>query len=226
MSSAPLGYVRFWSPTISVLAPLGDGSPVLTQGFAGWEEVEMPRRKSRTVWKGRQPLKQTIPLLFDTLHDERNAAVLERTIRNFERLCGVGIPGEPPVIQFDSAGLVPYDFHDSPHIRWVVDGYEPGETLRAGPHRVRQETTVTVMEYVEDTQLAVSAAALRRTPSKPHKCTSKHKRYTVKKNDTLSSIAKKEYGDADCWRVIGSANKIRDPRKKLKVGRKLRLPNG
>lgn len=47
--------------------------------------------------------------------------------------------------------------------------------------------------------------------------------YTVKKGDTLKSIALKFYKDATMWKPIADLNKIKDP-KKIKVGTKLRLP--
>lgn len=50
--------------------------------------------------------------------------------------------------------------------------------------------------------------------------------YTVKKGDTLSEIAKREYGDANKWQKIYNANKSRigpDP-KKLQIGTKLIIP--
>lgn len=47
--------------------------------------------------------------------------------------------------------------------------------------------------------------------------------YRVKRGDTLSKIAVRFYGNAKAWKRIATANKIKNPRK-LKVGRKLRLP--
>jgi hypothetical protein len=48
--------------------------------------------------------------------------------------------------------------------------------------------------------------------------------YTVKKGDTLPSIAKEFYGNPSVWPKIADANKIRHPKKDLKVGTKLKLP--
>ena len=49
------------------------------------------------------------------------------------------------------------------------------------------------------------------------------KSYTVKKNDTLRTIANKFYGDPGLWQRIGKANNIKKPTP-LKVGRKLKIP--
>ncbi len=51
------------------------------------------------------------------------------------------------------------------------------------------------------------------------------KTYTVQKGDTLSSIAKKFYGDSSRWKEIQHANKGAVPEpSKLKVGTKLVIP--
>jgi nucleoid-associated protein YgaU len=49
--------------------------------------------------------------------------------------------------------------------------------------------------------------------------------YTVKKGDTLSSIAREAYGNANAWNKIFAANKdkIKDP-KKLTIGTVLKIP--
>lgn len=51
----------------------------------------------------------------------------------------------------------------------------------------------------------------------------KPRTYTVRKGDTLSSIAQRLYGHADLWPKIAKANHITDPRK-LAVGRVLVIP--
>ena len=49
--------------------------------------------------------------------------------------------------------------------------------------------------------------------------------YTVKDGDTLSAIAKREYGDANEWKRIFEANKdiLKDP-DKIYPGQKLKIP--
>jgi nucleoid-associated protein YgaU len=51
------------------------------------------------------------------------------------------------------------------------------------------------------------------------------KTYEVKAGDTLSKIAKREYGSADEWNRIFEANKdiLKDPNK-IYPGQKLRIP--
>lgn len=49
------------------------------------------------------------------------------------------------------------------------------------------------------------------------------KAYTVRRGDTLSSVAEAAYGDASQWRAIANANEIDDPRR-IEPGRVLRVP--
>lgn len=220
-----VGQISFASNDITVVADLGDGLPIQTQGFGGWQEIERPRRKSLTTWKGRQPWRITIPIIFDRLDQGDWGLSVETELRNLEKLAGGGIQGEPPVLIVDSAGVVPHDFHDAPHVRWVLDGVEFGDTIR-NPHgnRVRCELVVTVLEYVEDKHLAERSAANKaRDKDRAKKPGAKNKKYTVKKGDTLSKIARKQLGDAGRWREIGRLNNIRDPRN-VHPGQVLRLP--
>lgn len=224
--TTPIGALSIWSDEIFVRVGLGDGSPGQTQGFGGWEEKERERRKSLTTWKGRQPWRIPVAVLFDTLDDPGNGYLLERDIRNLEKLAGGGISGEPPIIRFDSGGLIPHDYTDAQQVRWVIDGIEFGDAIRNhNGNRIRQEITITFLEYVADETLK-ELAAKHRAPVGQKKCKPRHKRYVTKQGDTLIKIAKVQYHDANCWKAIAKANpkhKLRDPRRPLKAGIHLRL---
>jgi nucleoid-associated protein YgaU len=62
-------------------------------------------------------------------------------------------------------------------------------------------------------------------PPQPTATTGSARTYTVVKGDSLSKIAKREYGDADKWRTIYEANKdlIKDP-DLIYPGQQLRIP--
>ena len=63
------------------------------------------------------------------------------------------------------------------------------------------------------------------TPSPPSPAT-RFKVYTVQKGDSLSKIAKHEYGDANKWRKIFEANRdtIKDP-DLIYPGQELKIPS-
>jgi nucleoid-associated protein YgaU len=47
--------------------------------------------------------------------------------------------------------------------------------------------------------------------------------YTIRRGDTLWSVARQVYGDGNRWRDIADANGISNP-KKLRIGQKLMIP--
>ena len=63
------------------------------------------------------------------------------------------------------------------------------------------------------------------TASQPTSTISAGRTYVVQKGDSLSKIAKREYGDANKWRAIYEANKdlINDP-DLIYPGQELKLP--
>lgn len=91
----------------------------------------------------------------------------------------------------------------------------------------RATYTMTLAEAVDDVaSLGPTTGGAKTTTTKTTTSTKKKatpKRHTVKSGDTLSRIASRYYGNANLWRRIATANKIRDPRK-LKVGQRLTIP--
>lgn len=79
---------------------------------------------------------------------------------------------------------------------------------------VRAELSVSLTEYLSVEQQAKGT----KTQSADHA-----KRFTVRRGDTLASIAAAEYGDPARWRVIAEANGIADPMA-IRPGQTLRLP--
>lgn len=220
--------VTVWSedPPIRVALIKGDGAWVPTAP-PGWQEVARPRDLALTEWDGRSPMRVSGPFLFDGWSEGKS---VEPDIRNLERMLGIaaGAP-EPPVVLFDAEGSVPHDHTASPFLEWVIDDVEWGDALGESNRRMRQEGTITFLQYVEDERLARQSHAQRhRKRHKKHrkgkgKKGAHAKTYTVRPGDTLSSIAARLLGNANRWREIAKLNDIRDPRN-VKPGRKLKLP--
>lgn len=70
-----------------------------------------------------------------------------------------------------------------------------------------------------------SGSSSRPDPNQPFGDQAAAGRYTVKSGDTLSAIAKREYGDANQWKRIFDANRdlIEDP-DLIHPGQELRIP--
>lgn len=75
-----------------------------------------------------------------------------------------------------------------------------------------------MVQPISDVQTASYASS---TPSVP--TTTTRKTYTIKKGDTLFSIAKANYGSGKEWQKIAAANPGLEP-SKLKVGQQIVIP--
>lgn len=104
---------------------------------------------------------------------------------------------------------------------WRLTGFTQQVTARQqGTNAATRAVCTLTFQKASDAAVAVGPT------SGGHKGKGDDKRprfYTVKRGDTLQSIARRFYGQASAWHKIADANKLRHP-KKLKVGRKLRLP--
>lgn len=222
------GYIVFKSatPNVTVTVLAGDGAPTVTDGYGGWDEIARPRRIGMATWNGYPALRLSIPIVFNSVGlgnpaVQPSGAAIERDIALLEGMARSPRPAkEPPAISLDCHGaLIPHKDIK----KWVIENIEWGDALRnSSGDRIRQDATVTLMEKIEDAAIEERSAANRAREKSGQ--TKKHPgRYTVKKGDTLSKIARVLLGDADRWVEIAKLNNIRDPRT-LKVGRVLKLP--
>lgn len=246
MAGTPaIGWVRVTSadPPLQVTVRLSDERPTIDSGYGGWDEIARPRRSPITTYKGSPGLHLTLPLLLDGWAQgrsvEREIAVLERMGQR------TASDGEPPRLRVIARGAaIPHQER-----RWVINEIAWGDALmnRDG-NRVRQQVTLSLIEYVEDVHLAERSAAKRRrakaTSAKQTRGATK--RITVRRSNVVSrvklssiasgvvaagfgegedllSIAARELGDASRWVEIAKLNNLRDPRA-IAPGQVLRLP--
>ena len=239
-----LGWVRVYTvdPPISVIARLSEEKPTVEQGYGGWEEVTRPRRSPITTFKAPPGLHLTLPLL---LNEWRQGTSVEDHIRKLERMAwATAANGDPPKVKLRAkGGHIPFQGR-----RWLIDTLTWGEALmNKSGNRVRQQVTLSLMEYVEDVHLQEKSAANRvRAKAKAAKTKqgASHKRVVTKRSgraahpagrtlragqtdfgqgEDLLTIAARELGDADRWVEIAQLNGLRDPRA-IPPGLTIRLP--
>lgn len=201
-----------------------NGVQVQSDGYGGWSTVSRPRNVGLLTWDGFAPLTMTVDVLFDGLQDGRS---VEQDIVNLEKLAGrgpgVGSQTQPPDVTLTShsgfASLVPHNFNGE-SVPWVVTVIDWGDMLRRRDdgHRVRQAATVTIQQHVQDKRLKAASVAQRKNAHGR-----RHRTHIVRKGETLMSIARAEYGNADRWQDIAKANGIKDPRHPA-IGKHLKLP--
>lgn len=205
---------------LKVECMLGEGTPQVIDGYAGWEVVDRPKRRGLTYWKGSNPVRLEVPILFDDFADRpfRNRSV-EKECRKLEKMAGLIRDGiEPPLLTIHSGGVIPHDYRDSPQNEWVIETLDWGEAIRSrNGDRIRQAGIITFLLYVD-------ADSLRRLGQRLERARKGTKIYVVKRGDkSLREIARKRLGSGDKWRQIGNLNGIRDP-KNIFEGQRLRIP--
>lgn len=191
-------------------------------GVGGWARITRPRRQSLTEWQGYEGREMRVPVIFDGFADDRS---VEREIRQLEKFGRKGRgDNHPPVLTLK--GPIPHSDLD-----WVIQDIEWGRfDRRTDGQRIRQHATIIFWDFV-DADITIKR---KRSPAKKSRDRNRggkgqndnkgsRRTYTVKRGDTLSSIAARRLGDSSLWRKIADLNDIRDP-KRIRVGQVLRLP--
>lgn len=184
--------LQAWTVQLSLTALLGADGGKLTAGYGAWSEVSIPRRPSITQWAGAPLFGMDLSLLLDGWGGQVS---IERQIVTIDKLA-TRQPGmlTPPSLRI--FGAVP-----RPQTRWVIAGVEWGEALRSivTGERLRQEVTLHLMEYREDTDL-LSLPRGTATSKAPRK-------YKVKRGDNLKTISARMLGKSSKWPDIVKLNK-------------------
>jgi len=201
-----------------------DGSPLVVEGYAGWQVINRPRDIGIVEWQGRNPMAIEIPFMLDywaSATDVDDPGVqCEAQVSALEKLCGVGSHDQPPVCKVDGDGVIPHDHTIWPQGHWVVENvtWDRGVELRHWytGRRLRAGGTIQIRQFIVPTDIL-------RTIKKRDRAY-KPKVYIVKKGDTLNKVAKWFYKDPHKWKVIADVNHLRD-RRTLRIGQRLKIPN-
>jgi LysM domain len=184
--------IQAWTVQLSVTCLLGADGGKLTGGFGKWTEIAVPRSDPLTEWTGRALFAMDLDLMVDGWH--RQASV-EQALAKLEAMAQ-RIPASltPPPLRL--YGAVP-----KPGLKWVISGIDYGDCLRSvrTGQRLRQELTLHLLEYREETTLQKLPRAT--ATSKPPR------KYKVKKGDDLKKIAARLLGKSSAWEDIVKLNK-------------------
>jgi len=239
-ASPRVGWVRLhaYDPPLSITCRLAEDRPDVSSGYGGWDEVTRPRRPPITTFRAPPAMHLTLALLLDRWSE---GASVESQIATIEKMARpTGSNREPPRIHVAATG------QHIPHTErtWVVGELTWGDALmNKHGNRTRQQVTVVLYEYVQDTYLTEKSAARRRrvkaakhTQGSPAKrLLAKRKRHVVApkgrtltstqfgEGEDLLSIAARQLGDANRWVELAQLNGLRDPRA-IVPGQVIRLP--
>lgn len=189
---------------------LGDGAPTITGGpGSGWQLVDVVQGRAVTDWQGSEPLQLDVPVLLDGYADG------ESRERDFRRLIRLGYSHDgqkrPPI--FHVSGPIP----GAPG-RFILNGTPSPDD------QIRRERDGALMRWIGTIPLMAYSSGGRLRPERERQNPNV---YVTKKGQTLRDVAKAVYhGHVSEWaRLIGKENGIRDVRRKLPAGKRLRLPD-
>lgn len=216
------------APTLSIIpvqygteqkVQIGDGPAKIVSSGTGWVVKSRPGNVGLVDWEGMSPVAQEVPILIDGFAADRS---VEFEVNALRSLAGIG--------RRDFDGLAPTAVRirgpiNFPGKTWVITDIEEGDVLRLPrsnnrPGQItRFPATLKLLEFIRPDQIR-----LRRRRQPPRRAP---RTYTVVQGDTLARIAQKVYGTQGMWKEIGRIQKpkIMSPRKKLKPGLKLKMPN-
>ena len=216
--------VTFTSDDFDDVVALLDETPAtIAGGDGGWQVTSRERRIGLTQWRGNDPVRLSIPILFDA--SIGRIADQSASMRNLELL---GRPptinhGEPPTVRVVSKGIR-YPTSKGKKQLWVIESIQWGTNQMKDTDPFRQDAVVNLIQYIDEDRVAFANIDL---PSISHK-KKKHKHhkhhhhkkkthpgwpkhYFVMPGDTLPKIASKFYGDSSEWHIISRVNGNIDP---------------
>lgn len=220
------GHVRLrtFDKALDVEIRLDDESSALVPQLPRIETVDIPWRASRTWWSGQSGATLQIPCVFDGFPRqsvEGKIAIVEEMARP---VAAGKASGRPSPVQV--AGNVP-----GADRAWMLVGIEQGTAMWRNGYRVRQHLVLSLVQWLPLEQADTRGRRNARTSKGAVK---RRGTVVVKRGDTLATIAARELGQASRWRDIAKANPVKRGKKSkartsptdVKVGERLKLPNG
>jgi hypothetical protein len=207
-----------------VVALLDETPPQIQGGDGGWQVTSRERRIGLTQWRGNDPVRLAVPILFDSaigwITDQANA------MRHLQLM---GRPptinhGEPPILRVVGDGIR-YPTSKGEKQDWVMENIQWGTNVMKRDEHFRQDCVVNLLQYIDEDRVAFRNINLPSISPKKKKHHHHHHHHHHKKKqhgwpkwhqvlpgETLPKIAAHYYGDSSMWPRIARANHIRDPR--------------
>jgi LysM domain-containing protein len=206
----PTGWVRLINQDAKFdrTVLLADTPPKEAGGGDLWDIVDRPRQVAMTIYRGRAPYQLELTVMLDGLAGRRSQ---EPAIRDLLDAMTGDDEQEPSTWEIEGIPSLHAD-------EWVLQTAEPGDRVirRTDFSRIRQDYTLTFVEYVPPTYVQLRAKARQGAKAKTTL-------YRVKKGDTPASIARKRRCK---WTDLRTLNQsvIKKANQNLKDGTRIRVP--
>jgi hypothetical protein len=188
---------------------MGTDAPQVTDGYAEYEIIERPKRKSAINWKGQKPIVETVNLLFDGFREDQS---VEPSCAALERLASPANTSkmlQPSKVKL--TGPVPHA-----ELSWVITQIEWLDVIYSeGGVRLRQFFTITLTEYVQLNAIINNDVKANKT---------QYRTVILKPGWDLRELAAVMMGNSALWRRMTDTkgNKFRDPL--VKAGTRIKVP--
>lgn len=189
---------------LSVTALLDADSPTLSGGYGGWEVVDRPKRVGLTRFKGRNPFRQDIPIIFDGYKESHSQ---ESKIERLEKMAlQPNVMEEPRKITVDGQA------HRT-ELTWIIEDIEwdKGNVIWSpegdSAVRLRQAAIVKLLQYVDDDVIITKTSPAVVSKGSDKGSTNK----PVPQGMSMRQLALWAYGDADMYLTIFFANPWLNP---------------
>lgn len=142
---------------------LGGDPTIVTAGYGGWDQTSRPRRKPLTQWTGGVLYEMDVPIL---LSGWWNHSSIEGRIGRIEDMARNGSGNdEPQPVSLSLPGNSP---RGAGYV-WVIEDISYGDSRRRSSdgHRVYQEATLHVIEYVRPDVVKLTPSKARKAKPKP-----------------------------------------------------------
>jgi hypothetical protein len=204
----------------------GDEPWKIAGGVSTFTTTDRPHRSQLVDFDDVPVRTMTGQILFDRW---REGGSVEDRIRSLKRIGRPRFEGIEPFPALVMGNAIPAEARS---VLWFLQGIEEQDgTLKNSKGQVvRARFNLTFIEETTEDGISVSVKEPPKTDCSKAKAKKGRRHLTLKKDDTVQKVAKRELGNADCWKVIKvipkgkkKAERIRDP-KKVKPGDELRLP--
>jgi hypothetical protein len=203
-----------------IVARLDDEPAILVPQVPRIEQLDVPWRAAQSQWVGQAPGELTLPLVLDA-YPTGSIEADWSTLESMARPVYAGRADGPPS-PLQVSGTVP-----GTNRWWQITGILPGDAIwMPGGYRARQHVVLTLTQWLPVGATDTRGRENQRTATGARK---KRQPVTVKKGDTLETIARTTLGTAKRWKDIAKLNKHenkkprRSPRD-LRPGERLQLP--